>query len=451
MGNRQFFPALTSLFALACCLATLTYLITLNAGIMGTYYPQVLLVYAPLLYGINRLFLRKERSMLSITALNGGLWIALVASICILEWDSGIAALVFAAIFTLIATVRAAYLAVEGTQLRGLIVTLDITALLLVLFTSYLAATEASYLWGLPIAAGFAAGVLGLTANRMGRPMGVREWGLVGGAFLLITLLVLLLVGVAAAPVGQGLVTLWTLLVNGVTFVWKLLWQFLLFLSSLIPGGANGEQQAMDQAFVLPEMAAEEPMGQENPVVLVLFVVLLVVMFAALVVWVLRWLSRLRVGGQRKQAKQGQRGKKRRLSLWAALRRLFSARLRQLRMLRYLRRHRDQPVGLYYILVRRCRMGPWHKRPGETPREFLTRLHGCAQEDGALEDALRQLIPLVDQALYAAAPCAASVPHAALIRRRIGRAVRGQFVRNTTQRLREGLGQLTDQRKTPTA
>ena len=96
-------------------------------------------------------------------------------------------------------------------------------------------------------------------------------------------------------------------------------------------------------------------------------------------------------------------------------------------------------------------MGPWHKRPGETPREFLTRLHGCAQEDGALEDALRQLIPLVDQALYAAAPCAASVPHAALIRRRIGRAVRGQFVRNTTQRLREGLGQLTDQRKTPTA
>ena len=104
MGNRQFFPALTSLFALACCLATLTYLITLNAGIMGTYYPQVLLVYAPLLYGINRLFLRKERSMLSITALNGGLWIALVASICILEWDSGIAALVFAAIFTLIAT-----------------------------------------------------------------------------------------------------------------------------------------------------------------------------------------------------------------------------------------------------------------------------------------------------------------------------------------------------------
>ena len=84
MGNRQFFPALTSLFALACCLATLTYLITLNAGITGAYYPQVLLVYAPLLYGINRLFLRKERSMLSITALNGGLWIALVASICIL-------------------------------------------------------------------------------------------------------------------------------------------------------------------------------------------------------------------------------------------------------------------------------------------------------------------------------------------------------------------------------
>ena len=40
--------------------------------------------------------------------------------------------------------------------------------------------------------------------------MGGREWALVGGAFLLITLAVLVLVGVAAAPVGQGLVTLWT-------------------------------------------------------------------------------------------------------------------------------------------------------------------------------------------------------------------------------------------------
>lgn len=197
--------------------------------------------------------------MLSITALNGGLWIALVASICILEWDSGIAALVFAAIFTLIATVRAAYLAVEGTQLRGLIVTLDITALLLVLFTSYLAATEVSYLWGLPIVAGFAAGVLGLTANRMGRPMGVREWGLVGGAFLLITLLVLLLVGVAAAPVGQGLVTLWTLLVNGVTFVWKLLWQFLLFLSSLIPGGRMESSRPWTRRLSCPKWPRRSP------------------------------------------------------------------------------------------------------------------------------------------------------------------------------------------------
>lgn len=443
MSNRHLFPALTAQFALACCLATLTYVVTLNEGIAGAYYPQVLLAYAPVLCWINRLFLRRERTMLALTLFNGAAWAVLVVSICILEHSGGVGILIAAAVFSLIVTLRGAYLAAEGTSLRGLILTLDMTALLLVLFTAYLAAYGKSYLWGLPIAAGFAASVLGMTACRMGRPMGGREWALVGGAFLLITLTVLLLVGVAAAPVGQGLVTLWSLLVSGVTFLLKLLWRFLLFLAALIPTGES-QELSTESGFVMPEMGEEEALGEANPVAAILFAVLLAGMFIALLVWCLRQLSRMRVGGsRRKQAKHTQRSRKNRLSLWGALKRLFASRLRQIRILRFLRRHRDQPVGLYYILVRRCRMGPWHKRSGETPREFLTRLHGCAQGDAELEQALLEMIPLVDRALYAPEPCLSPVPQSALIRRRIGRAVRGRFVRDTASRLRSGLEHLT--------
>lgn len=447
MRNHNAFPALTAQIALACCLVTLTYIFTLNDGTPGTYYPQVLLAYAPLLYGINRLFLRHERSLLTVVVLNGALWTALTVSVCVLEWTSGATALITAAAFALCVTVRGACLAVEGIRLRSLILTLDLTSLLLVVFIAYLSACGKSVLWAIPIAAGFAASVLGMIANRMGRPLGGREWGLIGGAFLLITLAVLLLVGVAAAPVGQGLVALWSLLLRAGRLLLKLAGQFLLFLLSLLPDSKYDTPEAL---FPMPEIVEQETPDPENPVILLILFVLLALLLAAFLVWCLRQLSRLRIGGTRRRVAASRHGRSR-PSLWSALKQLFAARLRQLRMLRFLRRHRDQPAGLYFILVRRCRMGPWHKRPGETPREFLTRLQSCAREDPQLEQALRALIPLVDQALYAPSSSPASVPQAGLICRRIGRAVRGQFVRDAVSRLRGGLTRLTGKKRSPAA
>lgn len=447
MDNRHTFPALTSQFAMACCLMTLIYMVTLGEGTPEIYYPQVLPVYAPLLYGVNRLFLRRERTMLSTALLNAALWAVLMISICVQEWSGGLASLIAAAVFTLIITVRGACLAAEGTSLRSLILTLDATALLLVLFTAYLAAFGKSYLWSLPIAAGFAASVLGMTANRIGRPMGGREWGLVGGTFLLITLAVVLLVGVAAAPVGQGIVALWTLLVRAVRLIMHLLWRFLLFLAALFPQRTY-EELPPEPAFTPPEIS-QEALGEGNPVVVILFLVVLAALLITMLVWLARQLSRLRIGGQRRTKRVLH--SRTRPSLWGALKRLFAAHRQKLRMLRFLHRHREQPVGLYYLLVRRCRTAPWHKRPGETPREFLARLQVSAQGDQALEQALRELIPLVDQALYAPAPCRTSFPRAALIRRRIGWAARRQFVRDAAGALREKLARLTGRGSSPAA
>ncbi len=312
--------------------------------------------------------------------------------------------------------------------------TLDLTALLLVLFTCFLMMTERSYLWDIPIAAGFAASVLGLTANRMGRSMGVREWALVGAAFLAITLAVLVLVGVAAVPAGQGLVALWALLTRFGRLLLELAGRLLLALASLFSPKDYGTIQ-MEPSTPIPQ-GGELHAAQIDPAVLIVFLAVLAVLAAVLVGWILWKLSRIRLAGRRRRVR-GPRSARRRLSLWSALKRLAALRIRQIRVLRFLRRHRNQPAGLYCILVRRCRMGPWHKRPGETPREFLTRLHGCAGADPELEEALRQLIPLVDRALYAASPSDAPVPQAPLIRRRIGRAVRRQLLRGAVSRIRK--------------
>ena len=80
-------------------------------------------------------------------------------------------------------------------------------------------------------------------------------------------------------------------------------------------------------------------------------------------------------------------------------------------------------------------MAPWHKRTGETPREFLLRLHSAAKEDLSLSAALEELIPDVDQAFYAKKGSGQSFPQSKLVRRRVGASARRQFLRDALARL----------------
>ena len=149
-------------------------------------------------------------------------------------------------------------------------------------------------------------------------------------------------------------------------------------------------------------------------------------------VWFLRRLGRLRTGGKVSVGPSApSRG---RSSLRAGLRKLLASWAAYLRMRIWLVRNRNTAEGLFHLLVRRCRMSPWHKRRGETPREFLLRLKESAGNDPELSAALAELIPAVDAALYAP-PGRDGVPvQGRLIRRRIGASVRRQFLR---QRLLE--------------
>ena len=154
----------------------------------------------------------------------------------------------------------------------------------------------------------------------------------------------------------------------------------------------------------------------------------------ALAVWCLRMLGKVRVGGRR--VVRTVRPSRRRPALSGALRRLLASWAERICLAVWLIRNRNTPAGLFYLLVRRCRMGPWRKRRGETPREFLLRLRRSAEGDRELADALDGLIPAVDAALYAPPEREGSaVPYARLIRRRVGASVRRQFVRDSLARL----------------
>lgn len=422
--------ALSVQLSMACIFCTLVYWFSAG-GQAGLIYPMALIPYAPALYGLNRLFLRRERSVRALVLLNlsagVAFFAALVPAIGWGEWG----ALAFAAVLCLWLTAQGGWLAVEPPALPRVILCLDVSLVVLILFVAYGSAVQVPAYQLIPACVGCAGSLLGLMIRRIGGGLGARGWSFVGAAFLVVLALVFLLVGVAAAPAGQGVVALWGALTAAARFAAALLWQILVWISSLFPPPSREGEMEMDPVQI--ELHEEAELAEANPIVMAVLAVLLIAGMLFLVVWGLRMLGRIRIGGVK--AARTVRPRRKRLSLLAGLRRLLASWAAYFRLRAWLFHKRNTPEGLFYLLVRQCRMAPWHKRRGETPREFLLRLRRSAGGDPELAAALDELIPAVDAALYAPPGRAGRAAHAGLIRRRIGASARRQFVRDGLDRL----------------
>ena len=433
MDERRTFSSLVLQFTLAANLCTFFYLMTLSTRTPNGYYPLSMLVYSPAVYLLSKLFLSRPQTMRRLVLLNTAVGALFFLSILLLGEQKEMLMLVFAAGFCLWITMKGGYRSLHAPTLHEMILSLDTSAVMLVLLMGYTSIMGSGILWVLPGAAGFAAACLGAAARRMYGPITIKGWALLGIAFVGIFGLMVLLVGVAAAPAGEGIVMLWNGLVTMAKGVLALLWRLLLFLSSLLPEMAAGDLEEPYAQIQLPE--EELVQAEANPVLTIILLVLAAVALLLFLAWLLRLMGRLKIGG-RKVPKAAKAPQRRRISLWSGLKRLLESWRTRIRLHLFLTRHRDTPVGMFYGLVRRCRLSPWRKRTGETPREFLLRLRRSAGEDLELAAALDGLIPAVETALYSPAGRSDTVAQAGLIRRRIGRAVRGQFLRDSWSSVR---------------
>lgn len=425
--------ALSVQLSMACifCLAVYWFSRGMQTGLV---FPLALIPCGPALYGLNRLFLRRQRSMRALLFLNaalGGACFALLASAIGRDQREMLA---FAAVLCVILTVRGAQMAVKPPALSRVILSLDASLVALILFAAYGAAAQIPAHQMIPACVGCAGSLLGLMVCRTGGRLSARGGLFAAAVFLAILAVMFLLAGFVAAPVGQGVVALWNALSAIVRLVTTWLGRCVAWFFSLFPEGSTGGLEWEAGVEMMPGVQAEaEEVPEASPVAMAVAAVLLLAGFLFLVFWGLRLLGRIRMGGV--QAVQTPRASRRRISLLEGLRRLLGAMTARVRRRLWLIRNRNTPKGLFYLLVRRCRMGPWHKRRGETPREFLLRLRRSTGGDPELAKALDELIPAVDAALYApAAQGNGSIANARLIRRRIGASVRRQFVRDSLKR-----------------
>ncbi len=433
MLDTRSFSSVATQFVLACDLTAFYYLMTLRDGAVQWFFPQTLLLFGPLVYGVNRLFIRRERTLRGVFFLNVLLAVAYLVGYLWLEEWKGPAALIFTALFTAWMVGNGGWLAFHPLGLREALLYLDGSVLTLVIFTAYTASTGTELIWSVPVLCGFAASILNVTVCRAGHSLNGRSLAVLGAAFGSIFLVMSLLLGVVAAPAGEGLVALWGVLTGGVQAVLRGVYRLLLAIAALFPDPEPSTGQPLWDGS--GNFNLELPVQEEDPAVPLVIVLLFLVLLAGLVVWILAQMGKVKLGrGAVKEESSAQH--RERPSLWRGLCTLVAswAEFAQFRI--FLWKNRSTPRGMYCLLVHRCRMGPWRKRPGETPREFLLRLAQCVKEQPDIVNAMEELARDVDAALYGRGTENKRVERSDLIIRQIKASLRRKFVRELLAKLR---------------
>ena len=433
MREQGWFPSFAVQAATSCAVCSFACIISSSSGEGIGYYPLALVPFGIAAYLLDRLFLRRERSLRALVIFSAVLAAAMFASVLAFGGMGGnIAACIFAAGFCALLAERAARGSLRcAVEMRSVLLSMELCLLLLVIQVGIgSAGGQPAYAY-VPIVAGCAVSILGVLLARLEQSPGARGWALIALAFAALFALLWLLVSYAAAPAGMGLAALWNGVTGAIKWFFGQIWRFFLFLISLLPQ-TEYEEEEMD--FSEPIYAGEAEIEEASPV---LAGVLLAVAAVAAIYGLVRlfiWLGRVKLGGKTvaKTAKSARKN----AHFGSALAILFGSWRKSLRLRAKMWRLRSTPEGLLCILIKKSRFTPWHKRVDETPRAFLERLSAAAGDDGELRSDLERLIPAVDAALYSKGGRGTEFAGASRVRRRIASAARRGFVREKAGRLK---------------
>ena len=395
MKSNDAFPALMRRISSACILYSLIYMIMSAEKTDMRLFPLTLLVYAPGIYLLDLLFLKKERSVRSLVIFNALLGALYYASVFIIDGLLPFMGMTLILCVCAFVTFRGCTDAVRPPELHEMVQSLDLASLMLAVFISYavISGTDAAVM--LPAAVGFAAAVAGIAAKRVESRLRPLHLLLLCCVPALICAAAIFAARGAGNAVREGLLAVWDLICRVGAFIGDVLHRIFELLASLIRDSGPIELEPAVAPMPGGEFIMEETPGIGPAVIGA--VCLLLLAFALFLI--LRCSGRKKVGGRSKTVSRKLRVR-RSVSLADALRRLLERLRLQVKKRAFLRKNRDTALGLYYTAERICRHTPLQKSRGETPREFVSRLAGSIP-DG---DALRLLLPEIDAALFSRRP-----------------------------------------------
>lgn len=416
MREENFLSAAASQMAAGSVFVTVLLFFNLT---MRTLQPGVLvlwLVMGPVIYILDYLFLRRERTAQQLTILNTVCCAVLLAGTIVLEGWRGVIYTAIAVAGCIILGVQGANLALKGQTLSRSIQWLDISLILLAVFAALLGVSGISLLWAVPSAVGCVAAVVGLSAYRSGRGQTAAGWVFFSCVLAVLCALAVLLFRFVAGGVGQGVVTVWNSVKAAGSAVYGWGQQLMDWLSSLFPRGTT--EETVVEGAVSGDMSGADTTVAFGFTIPVYVYIILAVLVVAVIVFVLLRLRRVRTGHTETVVRRTSGGTRRtRTALGSVFGRRLAWIWEGLRLRVYLYRHRDTALGAFYDLFRRIHGRGWRRGDKQTPREFLSGLLPRAAGDEELSCALTDLIPAVERAMYAEGGADAYYSGAAALRK----------------------------------
>ena len=417
MNRKYAFSSVAVQLAVACDFIAVYCIVASQNGIKWWLFPGVILLYAPLIYAVNRVFLLKERSLRSAAILNAVLAAAIIALCIAADGWCGFGTLIFMLLSVIWLTVQGAGFALTSPQIKHMLLCLDVTVLIVAAFAVYSAFFGLEAGPGTVMTLGFIAVCFGTAVRRCGRPLGLRGWLFTVTAFSVLALIMLFILGVAAASAGEGLVGIWKGLAAAAVSLDTVLLSLIQPFAALFPRlskeviplqQSNASDAGGDQLFIEGSMVG---MGS---IMIVLGVILLIG-----AVFVIKKLGSIKT--RKSESENAVISERIVRTEKSSASKLFAALKNRFRVYMFIKKNRDTAKGVYLYLVKQCRKREIRKKEEDTPREFLERLIERAEGLPEFQEALSALSLDIDRALYSRQGESYRISYGAVIRRDINR------------------------------
>lgn len=381
MEHKQFFLQSARQVSLACLLSMLYCLIILLNGTPALLFPVLLIVFGVVIVGVNRLFIRKSRTIQQIVILNAVCGALFFAGLLFAGGFTAFWQYIYGILAILMITCMGAAGVYGSVKLNSILLSMDGNLLLLIFSTLVLGALPHPFTWVLFAIIGAAAGLLGSISFRMGRTPGRREWGILLFLLAVIAVIAWLLFSFVVSPLSTGVVGFGQGAANVFVFLWEQITAFFRFLASLW----HEEEAPADYSMEAPGMSGSQEAETGLQDLGILPVVIVAVIIAVILVIVILILKRTRKNKVKKQLAYMQQPaavihatplRDALKAMWVRLRRRRAAK-------RYLASRKQMPEGLYFTLKHICRHSELKERSGDTPAMFLQRIRDSFEDAAA--------------------------------------------------------------------
>ena len=358
----------------------------------------LLFAYGLVSWGLNAVFLRKERTIGAAVLFN-------ILQICagwavsfLLRQITGLPTGIFFGICFFLLSLISFKTITGGMRLSWLMLCFDVSAALVLICSLFIGMGNGQEYALIPGVLGAASAFAGLVAVRTGSQIPGRDRMMIVLLVLLIILAAFLICSLAGGVLGAGAAGI----ISGIGAFFRLLWDLIRRFFQYLGRFFKQETSEAIDLDMGPGFSMEGERGGEEVqfsiIPLLIFVGILalagVIVFTALY-------RRHRIAGEKKvRAVSRQAAVSDRVSLLKALKIWFGKMRRHMKIRLYFIKNRKTPAGRFFRLVRSLRRSSHALMKGETPREFLERyIESLKPEDKRIPE-LKKLTTELELQLY---------------------------------------------------